>query len=152
GLALSRRGVFRKCRSLPTTKRAQVPDPCPGRTRYELLQQAALILLRRRSARQDVGRVRSRLRSWESWFFCGRLVERRMGYPTDPRFFCHSQPAPPGLCGFLPQPLSSRVIPCAVVCLLSPRRCAMLVHATEPLFAWGELEDHATRATIRDFL
>jgi Transposase DDE domain/Transposase domain (DUF772) len=28
----------------------------------------------------------------------------------------------------------------------------MLIHATEPLFAWGELEDHATLATIRDFL
>jgi hypothetical protein len=28
----------------------------------------------------------------------------------------------------------------------------MRVHATEPLFAWGELEDHPTLATIRDFL
>jgi hypothetical protein len=28
----------------------------------------------------------------------------------------------------------------------------MLVHATESLFAWGELEDHPTLATIRDFL
>jgi hypothetical protein len=28
----------------------------------------------------------------------------------------------------------------------------MLVHATEPLFAWGALEDHPTLATIRDFL
>jgi hypothetical protein len=28
----------------------------------------------------------------------------------------------------------------------------MLIHATEPLFAWGELEDHSTLATIRDFL
>jgi hypothetical protein len=28
----------------------------------------------------------------------------------------------------------------------------MLIHATEPLFAWGELEDHPTLATIRDFL
>jgi hypothetical protein len=28
----------------------------------------------------------------------------------------------------------------------------MLIHATEPLFAWGELEGHATPATIRDFL
>jgi hypothetical protein len=28
----------------------------------------------------------------------------------------------------------------------------MLIHATEPLFAWGELEDHPTLATLRDFL
>jgi hypothetical protein len=28
----------------------------------------------------------------------------------------------------------------------------MLVHATEPLFAWGELEDHPTLVTLRDFL
>src|SRR5581483_4026007 len=34
----------------------------------------------------------------------------------------------------------------------SPRRCAMLIHAADPLFAWGRLEDHATLATIRDFL
>src|SRR5262249_10911571 len=30
--------------------------------------------------------------------------------------------------------------------------CAMLIHATEPLFAWGELEDHPTLVTLRDFL
>jgi hypothetical protein len=28
----------------------------------------------------------------------------------------------------------------------------MRIHATEPLFAWGALEDHATLVTIRDFL
>jgi Transposase DDE domain len=28
----------------------------------------------------------------------------------------------------------------------------MLIHATEPLFAWGELEDHPTLVTIRDAL
>jgi hypothetical protein len=28
----------------------------------------------------------------------------------------------------------------------------MLIHATEPLFAWGQLEDCPTLATIRDFL
>lgn len=28
----------------------------------------------------------------------------------------------------------------------------MLIHATEPLFAWGQLEDHPTLLTIRDFL
>jgi hypothetical protein len=28
----------------------------------------------------------------------------------------------------------------------------MIIHATEPLFAWGALEDHPTLATIRDFL
>jgi hypothetical protein len=28
----------------------------------------------------------------------------------------------------------------------------MRMHATEPLFAWGALEDHATLVTIRDFL
>ena len=28
----------------------------------------------------------------------------------------------------------------------------MLIHAAEPLFAWGELEDHPTLVTIRDFL
>jgi hypothetical protein len=28
----------------------------------------------------------------------------------------------------------------------------MLIHATEPLFAWGQLQDHPTLVTIRDFL
>jgi hypothetical protein len=28
----------------------------------------------------------------------------------------------------------------------------MLIHATEPLFAWGQLEDCPTLGTIRDFL
>lgn len=28
----------------------------------------------------------------------------------------------------------------------------MRIHATEPLFAWGELEDHPTLVTLRDFL
>lgn len=28
----------------------------------------------------------------------------------------------------------------------------MLIHATQPLFAWGELEDHPTLVTIRNFL
>jgi hypothetical protein len=28
----------------------------------------------------------------------------------------------------------------------------MRIHAADPLFAWGQLEDHATLATIRDFL
>jgi hypothetical protein len=28
----------------------------------------------------------------------------------------------------------------------------MLIHTTEPLFAWGQLKDHPTLATIRDFL
>jgi hypothetical protein len=28
----------------------------------------------------------------------------------------------------------------------------MRIHATDPLFAWGRLEDHATLTTIRDFL
>jgi hypothetical protein len=28
----------------------------------------------------------------------------------------------------------------------------MLIHTTQPLFAWGQLEDHATLVTIRDFL
>ena len=28
----------------------------------------------------------------------------------------------------------------------------MRIHATEPLFAWGQLEDCPTLATIRDFL
>jgi Transposase DDE domain len=28
----------------------------------------------------------------------------------------------------------------------------MLIHAAEPLFAWDQLDDHATLATIRDFL
>ena len=27
----------------------------------------------------------------------------------------------------------------------------MLIHATDPRFAWGRLEDHATLVTIRDF-
>src|SRR5262249_56722213 len=57
-----------------------------------------------------------------------------------------------GICGFLPRALPRRAIPCAVSGLLSPRRPAMRIHAPEPLFAWGALEDHPSLRTSRDFL
>jgi hypothetical protein len=54
--------------------------------------------------------------------------------------------------GFLPQAPSGRAIRCAVHRLLSLRRCPLRIHATEPLFAWGALEDCPTLVTLRDFL
>src|SRR5947208_3254662 len=44
---------FQEGRNLPTTMRAQAPDPCPRRTIYAVLQQRTPILLRRRSPCQE---------------------------------------------------------------------------------------------------
>src|SRR5262249_54227249 len=72
-------------------------------------------------------------------------------YPVRPRLFPARVQRPLGGCGFLPQALPRRAIPCAVSCLLSPRRDAMRIHTTQPLFAWGHLEDHPTLVTLPDF-
>jgi hypothetical protein len=73
-------------------------------------------------------------------------------YPTATLVFSWFDPLGPAGRAFLPHAAPRRAIACAVTRLLSPRRCARLIHATEPLFAWGELEDHPTLVTIRDFL
>src|SRR5262245_44513900 len=73
-------------------------------------------------------------------------------YPTTSALFPLRRSCPLPLSAFLPQPAPGRVIRCAVGLLLSPRRSAMHIHAAEPLFAWGQLEDCPTLTTIRDFL
>src|SRR3954451_15301019 len=88
---------------------------------------------------------------------CGDYRGRRRGskpaYPRPSLVFSGRPRASPAISRFLPQLPSPRGRRCAVGSDLPAQRTpTMLIHATEPLFAWGQLEDCPTLTTIRDCL
>lgn len=79
-------------------------------------------------------------------------MSRSEAYPSVCPIFPSLGFLPPRPNAFLPHATPPRAIACVVSCLLSPQRCVLRIHATQPLFAWGQLEDHPTLVTSRELL